>query len=58
MAASRKSEDRTMIEATQNLFDTARAHWQRQAAQHRTGLPCACDLKPEEMAAWMPRDTR
>ncbi len=47
-----------MIEATQNLFDTARAHWQRQAAQHRTGLPCACDLKPEEMAAWMPRDTR
>jgi len=43
-----------MITATQDLFDEARAHWQRQAARHDTGLPRACDLKPEEMAAWMP----
>jgi hypothetical protein len=52
--ASRKSEGRTMIQATQDLFDAASSHWQRQAALCRTGLPRACDLKPEEMAAWMP----
>lgn len=43
-----------MTHATQNLFDTALAHWHRQAAQHQARLPLACDLKPEEMAAWMP----
>ena len=43
-----------MIQATQNLFDTARAHWKARADLRRGGLPRACDLKPEEMAAWMP----
>ncbi len=43
-----------MIPTTHALFDEARAHWQRQAERHPGSLPHACDLKPEEMAAWMP----
>jgi hypothetical protein len=43
-----------MSQATQSLFDTARAHWQSCAEMRHACLPNACDLKPEEMAAWMP----
>ena len=43
-----------MNQATQVLFDTASAHWQRHADNGDAGLPRARDLKPEDMAAWMP----
>lgn len=43
-----------MILDTEKLFDAAHAHWQAKAANAACGLPRPSDLKPEEMAAWMP----